>query len=69
MAAVVYGAEAPEEDVHAVLRQLRSDADALGLDSGKFGLFATSGNVTVGLSALMRDRLVRCATLLYGYTI
>jgi hypothetical protein len=69
MAAVVYGAEAPEDDVHAVLRQLRSDADALGLDIDKFGLFATSGNVTVALSVLMRDRLVRCAALLYGYTM
>jgi dienelactone hydrolase len=69
MAAVVYGAESPEEDVHAVLRQLRSDAEALGLDMDKFGLFATSGNVTVALSVLMRDRRVRCAALLYGYTM
>lgn len=69
MAAVVYGAEAPEEDVHAVLRQLRSDADALSLDIERFGLFAASGNVTVALSALMRDRQVRCAALLYGYTM
>ena len=69
MAAVVYGAEAPAEDVHAVLRRLRADADALGLDVDRFGLFATSGNVTVGLSALMRDRLLRCAALLYGYTM
>jgi hypothetical protein len=69
MAAVVYGAEAPDEDVHAVLRQLRSDAGALGLDIDKFGLFAVSGNVTVALSALMRDRRVRCAALLYGWTM
>ena len=69
MAAVVYGAEAPEEDVHAALRHLRADADALGLDVDRFGLFATSGNVTVGLSALMRDRRLRCAALLYGYTM
>ena len=55
MAAVVYGAEAPEEDVHAVLRQLRSDADALGLDIDRFGLFAASGNVTVAFR-------LRCAT-------
>jgi hypothetical protein len=69
MAAVVYGAEAPEEDVHAVLRQLRSDAGALDLDIDKFGLFAASGNVTVALSTLMRDRRVRCAALLYGCTM
>ena len=69
MAAVVYGSEAPDEDVHAVLRQLRSDAGPLGLDIDKFGLFAVSGNVTVALSALMRDRRVRCAALLYGCTM
>ena len=69
MAAVIYGAEAPAEDVHAVLRQLRSDADALGLDIDKFGLFAASGNVTVALSASMRDARVRCAALLYGCTM
>ena len=69
MAAVVYGNEAPEEDVHALLRHLRAAAAALGLDVDRFGLFATSGNVTVGLSTLMRDRRLRCGVLLYGYTM
>jgi hypothetical protein len=69
MAAVVYGSEVPAEDVHAVLQHLRGDAEALGLDVNRFGLFAASGNVTVGLSALMRDRLLRCAALLCGYTM
>jgi hypothetical protein len=69
MAAVVYGTEAPGEDLEAVLRQLRADASALALDVDRFGLFATSGNVTVGLSALMRDRRLKCGALLYGYTM
>lgn len=69
MAAVIYGAEAPAEDVHAVLQHLRGDAGVLGLDVNRFGLFAASGNVTVGLSAVMRDRRLRCAALLYGYTM
>jgi len=69
MAAVVYGSEAPAEDVHALLRYLRSEARGLGLDVDSFGVFAASGHVTVGLSALMRDRLLRCAALLYGYTM
>lgn len=68
-AAVVYGTEAPEEDVHALLRHLRTHAAALGLDSDRVGLFATSANVTVALSALMRDRRLRCGALLYGYTM
>lgn len=69
MAAVVSGNEAPEEDVHALLRHLRADAAALGLDVDRFGLFAASGNGTVGLSILMRDRRLRCGVLLCGYTM
>ena len=69
MAAVLYGAEAPEEDVHAALRYLRAEADALSLHVDNLGLVAASGNVTVGLSALMRDRHVKCAAFLYGYTM
>jgi len=69
IAAVLYGAEAPDEDVHAVLRQLREEANVLGLDMDRLGLFASSGNVTVGLSTCMRDRHVRCAALLCGFTM
>jgi hypothetical protein len=69
MAAVVYGTEAPEEDVHALIAHLRANAAALGVDSDRFGLFATSANVTVALSTLMRDPRSRCGVLLYGYTM
>ena len=69
IAAVIYGTEAPDADLHAALRHLRADADALGLDVVRLGLFATSGNVTVALSALMHDADIRCAALLYGYTM
>jgi dienelactone hydrolase len=69
MAAVIYGAEVPDEDVHAVLRHLRSDSEALGVDAERLGLFATSAHVTVALSVLMRDTRVKCAALLYGYTL
>jgi hypothetical protein len=69
MAMVLYGSEAPAEDVHAVLRHLREDAPALGIDAGRIGLFSTSGNVPVALSTLMRDRDLRAAALLMGYTM
>jgi hypothetical protein len=69
MAAVVSGTETPEDDVHALLRHLRTDAAALGVDVDRLGLFAASGNVTVGLSTLMRDRRLRCGALLCGYTM
>jgi hypothetical protein len=69
LAAVLYGAEAPADDIHSVLRQLRRDAGSLNLDAERIGLFATSGSVPVALSALMRDTDIRCAALLYGYTM
>ena len=69
MAAVIYGAEAPDTDLHAALRHLRADAEPLGLDTTRLALFATSGSVAVALSALMHDSHVRCAALLYGYTM
>lgn len=69
MAAVVYGTEAPAEDVHAALQHVRENGETLGLDSSRIGLCASSGSVTVGLSTLMRDRCVTCAAFLYGYTM
>lgn len=69
MAAVIYGPEAPAADIHAVLQHLRANADPLGLDLDRIGLLASSANVTVGLSALMRDRHLTCAAFLYGYTM
>jgi hypothetical protein len=69
MAMVLYGSEAPAEDIHEVLRHLRSDADALGVDATRIGLFSGSGNVPVALSTLMSDPDLRCAALLCGYTM
>ena len=66
MAAVLYGSEAPAEDIHAVLCQLREHANALGLDAARIGLFSTSGSVAVALSTLMRDRDLRGAAPIAG---
>ena len=69
MAMVLYGSEAPAEDVHAVLGHLRDNAPALGIDAARIALFSSSGNVPVALSTLMRDRDLRVAALLMGYTM
>jgi dienelactone hydrolase len=69
MAAVIYGAAEPSEDVHAVLQHLRTNAESLGLDGQRIGLLAASGNVPVALSALMRDTSLKCAALLCGLTM
>ena len=69
MAMVLYGSEAPAEDIHAVLRHVRNEADALDVDATRIGLFSSSGNVPVALSTLMSDPDLRCAALLCGYTM
>jgi hypothetical protein len=69
MAAVVFGAESPSEDVNALLAHIRANAAALGLDPGRCGVLASSANVTVALSAVMNDESLACAACLYGYTL
>ena len=61
----------PAGDVHAVLRSIRENAATLGIDENRIGLWASSGNGPVALSALMqegKDRLA-CAALCYGVTL
>ena len=53
-------------DVHAVLAHLRENEDALGIDGTRIGMWAVSGNVPVGVAALMGGH-VRCAVLSSGY--
>jgi hypothetical protein len=67
-AAVIYGAENPVDDIHAVLRQIRQNALKLGIDERRIGILAASANVAVALSTLMQDHGLSCAALLCGYT-
>jgi dienelactone hydrolase len=69
MAAIVYTTRSPATDIHAVLQHLRQNAAVLGVDGHRIGVFAASGNVVVALSALMQDPDLRCAALLYGFTL
>ena len=69
MAAVLYANEKPSEDADAALQYLRGSADTLMLDLQRLGLFAASGNATVAMATVMRDRGVRCAALMCGYTM
>jgi hypothetical protein len=69
MAVVVYGPESPNDDVHALLRHLRTEANELAIDAERIGLFATSANVAVALATVIADTSIRCAALLYGYTM
>ena len=71
VAAITYTNREPGGDVQALLRHVRRNADALGVDAGRLGLWASSGNVPAALSALMREggERLKCAVLLYGYTL
>jgi hypothetical protein len=68
MAAVTYTNQDPAADFFTVLRTIREHAEAWDLDAQRIGLWSSSGNVPVALSALMRDspERVQCAALLYG---
>jgi len=66
--AVTYTNHDPVADLEALLRYLRANAERLGLDEQKLGIWACSGNVPNALSRLMRSASVRfrAAALCYG---
>jgi hypothetical protein len=71
MVAVLYSNREPVEDVDAALGHLRENAEALGIDEGRIGLWAGSANVPLAVWLLMqRDRsYVKCAALCSGYML
>lgn len=68
MAAVAYRNREPAADLDRVLAHLEAHGPELGIDAGRLGLLAASGNVPTALGTLMRDarRSPSCAALLYG---
>src|SRR5688572_2734410 len=62
MVGVTYSSNDPASAIHDVLRELRGR---------RIGIWASSGNVPVALSALMHDapEPVACAVLCYGYML
>lgn len=56
------------EDVSALLDEILSQAQNLGIDLNRLGLWVASGGTPVGLSLLLRNHypFVRCAAALYG---
>jgi dienelactone hydrolase len=55
-------------DVTALLSHLRADADSLGIDPTRIGVWACSGNVPTALALVAREPLA-CAAFLYGYLL
>ena len=69
MAVAIYATNDCVENVHAVIGHLRANAAALGIDSTRIGVLAESANVSVALSALIRDASLTCAALVTGFTM
>jgi hypothetical protein len=67
MAAVTYVNRDPARDIQALLRHLRGNGSALGLDPDRIGLVASSGHAPLALSTLIDDRAgapLSCAALI-----
>lgn len=68
MVAITYVASEPDRDVRDVLEYVRTNADALGINAERLGVWACSGNVPAALSLLAAaEQRFACATLCYGY--
>ena len=67
MVAIVCTNRNPLADAHALLRHVRDNAAALGLDESRIGVWACSGHGPVALSVLISDRRLTCAALVYPY--
>ena len=71
IAAITYTNRQPAADFHALLEHVRWNGPSLGIDANRIGVWASSGNVPLALSALMRDggESLKCAILCYGYML
>lgn len=68
MIAITYVNRDPDVDIHELLKYIRQNANALGINKKRLGVWASSGNVPVALSAILSDEL-QCAVLCYGYML
>lgn len=71
LVAITYTNREPAADILALLRYVRQNAAALAIDETRLGVWASSGNVPLALSLLMREGMddVKCAVLCYGYML
>jgi hypothetical protein len=66
MIGITYSPTEPAADTMALLRYVRSNAEELGVDETRIGVWACSGNVPNALSVIMSEDQLRCAVLCYG---
>jgi len=68
MVGIAYETSEPTQDAISVLSYLRDHSAELGIDEGRIGIWAASGNAPVALSVLM-DGKARCGVLFCGMTL
>ena len=68
LVAITYTNTDPAGDIYSLLGYLRQNAESLGIDENRIGVWACSGNVPNALSILMQDarKYLKCAVLCYG---
>jgi len=71
LVAITYTNREPAADLGTLLQYLRRNAASLGIDGDRIGVWASSGNVPLALSVLMREarESLKCAVLCYGYML
>jgi hypothetical protein len=71
LAAITYTNRNPSADIYSLLEYVQQNAASLGIDENRMGLWASSGNVPLALSVLMREgsAYLKCAVLCYGYML
>jgi hypothetical protein len=67
MVCITYSNVEPIVDLQALLHFIHEHSAELKMDPNKIGLWASSGNVPLALSALIDRDDIKCAALLYGY--
>ncbi len=71
MVAITYTNRRPAADFDALCEHVGHHAASLGIDAERIGIWASSGNVPLALSALLKSAQIRpsCAAFLYGYML
>lgn len=70
LAVVTYVNVQPATDASSAIGHVRENAEALGINPDRLGVWACSGNVPNALGLLMNRALdIKCAALLFGYML
>jgi len=67
--AITYSNEDPMRDIRELIQHIRKNAESLGVDAQRMGIWSCSGNASAALAALQEYEELRCAALCYGYMI